>query len=75
MTAKDKTGAKLVDSMRKTKAAAADKADSAANAAQETAKQKSPPPAKKRAAAKRVSDGADKHGSDPYQNGRRVWPD
>jgi hypothetical protein len=80
MTANDKTGEKLVDSMRKTKAAAADKNDAAQNPTQASQTQtsqtkKSQPQAKKKTAAKRSSGDARKRGGNPYQSGRRIWPD
>ena len=53
MTANDKTGQKLVDSMRKTKAAAADKAGAQNSRGPAPAKKAARPQAKKKAAARR----------------------
>lgn len=76
MSTSDRTGRKLVDSLRKTKAAASGK--DAASPAGEGAPSGSPegatgrkgsnPP---RRAAVRSAGGA----GDPYQSGGRVWPD
>jgi len=82
MSSTDKTRQQLVDSMRKTKAAAAGKT-AAVN-------KKSPRPVKRKVTPKRAKDAAatiaGKHSanatggirsgtSDSYQAGRRVWPD
>lgn len=65
MTNTDKTQRKLVDSVRKTKAgvAAKTKAARSGNSASATTKKKSSVPHAINATA------------DPYQSGRRVWPD
>ena len=73
MTSTDTTRQKLMNSMRKTKAAASDKASGTSKAvsverpkvgAKETAsKARMPRPEARQASA------------DPYQGGRRVWPD
>ncbi len=76
MSTSDKTGRKLVDSLRKTKAAAAGK--DTASPAEGEASSGSPEGATgakgsnpaRRAAAR--SAGA---AGDPYQSGGRVWPD
>lgn len=73
MTANDKTGQKLVDSMRKTKAAAADKAG--AQTSRAPAKKATRPQARKKAAARRTANTSRQRRGDPYQSGRRVWPD
>lgn len=76
MTTTDKTGEKLVDSMRKTKAAAASERSGASpNAAQGPQAKKSRLQPKKKAAGKRASGGTGTRGDDPYQRGRRIWPD
>jgi hypothetical protein len=62
MTGSDKTQQKLIDSIRKTKSAAAKSPEAAQSA--EPAKRAAPP------RSTPVS-----QGSDPYQSGRRVWPD
>lgn len=72
MSESDKTGEKLVASMRKTRAGAEPKPAAA---------QKSAAAAKKKTSAKRGSTTAARKpkqpviGGDPYQTGRRVWPD
>ena len=75
MTANDKTGQKLVDSMRKTKAAAADKAGAQNSRGPAPAKKAARPQAKKKSAARRSPNIPRRRGGDPYQSGRRVWPD
>jgi hypothetical protein len=75
MTANDKTGQKLVDSMRKTKAAAADRAGAAKFGAAASPQKSVRPQAKKKAAARRSPNASRKRGGDPYQSGRRIWPD
>ena len=82
MSSTDKTRQQLVDSMRKTKAAAAGKTPAV--------KKKSPQPVNRKAKPKRTNNAAatiaEKHSanatgrsrpvnSDSYQTGRRVWPD
>ncbi len=76
MTTTDKTGEKLVDSMRKTKAAAAsDTSDTSQSRAQAPQTKRSRPQAKNNPVDKRASGGAGARGGDPYQSGRRIWPD
>jgi hypothetical protein len=75
MTANDKTGQKLVDSMRKSKAAAADKAGATQTASQQSQKKKSPAQTRKKTATQRGSVRSANQGGDPYQSGRRIWPD
>jgi hypothetical protein len=95
MIDKDKTRQKLVDSMRKTKAAASDQTKDNEQSKEQTdgnsetkvvnpitQSSKSKSVAKSKAA--RTSPGGAKRepraskvptGQDPYQSGRRVWPD
>jgi len=77
MTATDKTGEKLVDSMRKTKAAAAsDQSGASRSGAQASPKQDAQPPSsKKKTTTGRSSGRAGARRGDPYQSGRRIWPD
>jgi hypothetical protein len=84
MSSTDKTRQKLMASMRKTKKGSTGKEDTAASAGKTTAAKSATRPARK-AAAKSGKAGAGeaardkaKTGSvvtDPYQGGRRVWPD
>lgn len=74
MSTTDKTGEKLVDSMRKTKAATASGNSDASQKQGQAPQEKSAPPAKKET-AKRPSAGARTQAGDPYQSGRRIWPD
>lgn len=75
MTANDRTGEKLVDSMRKTKAAAAGKTDATEKQPAEPGGRK-PQPRSRRKGSPRQSPGKERSRSvDPYQSGRRVWPD
>ena len=69
MTTQDKTGQKLVDSIRKTKAGA-----TATPSQPEKPATKPKAPARRRPAPKtqRSEDNANR---DPYQSGARVWPD
>lgn len=80
MTSTDKTRQQLVDSMRKTKAAAARKTTTVKRPAPQPAKRKARPV--KNAAApvagkhSASATGGSRSGSrDSYQAGRRVWPD
>ncbi|MGA7966440.1 MAG: hypothetical protein WCB49_11240 [Gammaproteobacteria bacterium] len=75
MTANDKTGEKLVDSMRKTKAAAATKAEAPQSVQKQPRAQKPQPRTRKKAASRGSSQGTREQRGDPYQSGRRVWPD
>ena len=70
MTGSDKTQQKLIDSIRKTKSAAAKSPEATrpAEAAEPAAK-----PAAKPAAPPRPTPVS--QGSDPYQSDQRVWPD
>ena len=81
MSSTDKTRQKLMDSMRKTKAGSTSKsgtpksdtkASSSAAQSKPAAKPAAKPaPAKRKPARQPVKKG----GGDPYQVGRRVWPD
>lgn len=75
MTRNDKTGAKLVESMRRTKAAAADKSGGSPVAAEPAGQKSARRPTGAAGAPKRASGGAVDRVGDPYQSGRRVWPD
>lgn len=75
MSTNDKTGEKLLDSMRKTKAAAADKPAPSQGESQPPQKKESKPQSKKKAEPKRTTGGGQRRGNDPFQSGRRVWPD
>jgi len=85
MSSNDKTGEKLVASMRKTKADAADKSAASQGGSQASQKSESPKSEspkseskaqpKKKAESKRPQGGTAKRAADPYQTGRRVWPD
>jgi hypothetical protein len=79
MTSKDKTREKLVDSMRKTKAAARSQSDkkagkSATDADQPQSGAKKTAGQSKSATARSKSKTLQPVG-DPYQSGRRIWPD
>ena len=80
MSSTDKTRQKLMDSMRKTKAGSASKSDTpttksdtktSSNAGQTKPAAKPAAARRKPAARQQVRKG----GGDPYQVGRRVWPD
>lgn len=79
MSATDKTRQQLVNSMRKTKAAAADKpvarskASRPASRTVKAAKKPAATTARKRSA--KVEGGSRPGIGDSYQVGRRVWPD
>ncbi len=75
MTANDKTGEKLVASMRKTKAAAADKKGGASQSATSSSSKKKTQPRPKAKSVAQRADGNHSRGRDPYQSGRRIWPD
>ena len=75
MTANDRTGEKLVDSMRKTKAAAAGKSDISENEGKESRGQKAQPRTRRKGTTRPPSQEENKGPVDPYQSGRRVWPD
>jgi hypothetical protein len=75
MSTNDKTGEKLVESMRKTKAAASDKSDSSPSEAKGPQEEKPAPQVKKKTTTKPSSGGSGTRGGDPYQSGRRIWPD
>lgn len=74
MSTTDKTGEKLLASMRKTKAAAADKAAAPPKSTQKARTKPAQRPARKRTAAKRDTSATGIR-ADAYQSGRRVWPD
>ena len=82
MTSTDKTRQQLVDSMRKTKAAAAGKTAAVNKKSPQPVSRKARPKRAKNAAAtsagKHSADaagGSRSGNSDSYQAGRRVWPD
>jgi len=75
MSTNDKTGEKLLASMRKTKAAAADKPAASQGESQPPQKKESKPQPKKKTEPERTGGGAQRRGNDPYRSGRRVWPD
>lgn len=77
MNTQDKTGAKLVDSMRKTKAAIDEPHAGSANLAAAASKEKLPSQAKAKPSsdAQHPAAGTKAHLADPYQSGQRVWPD
>ncbi len=70
MTTSDKTADKLVQSIRKTKAGASP----AAPKTRTTTTRKKAPAAKSRSST-RTTASAKTTTVDPYQSGRRVWPD
>jgi hypothetical protein len=80
MSSTDKTRQKLMESMRKTKAGSASKSDTtttksdtkASSSASQSKPAAKPAAAKRKPAARKP---APKSGGDPYQAGRRVWPD
>lgn len=75
MSTNDKTGEKLVDSMRRTKAAATDKAAGQQTTARAASRRPAQPQARKKLTSKR-SPAADRNATvDPYRSGDRVWPD
>lgn len=82
MSTKDKTRAKLMDSMRKTKESASAQTHQPATTSAPKAETKpaaSAPSAEKPAARKPVaktsSGGYTSRGKDAYQSGGRIWPD
>ena len=77
MSKTDRTGEKLVDSMLKNKAAAADKADSSVREASDSEKKRALSQTGNKPTGSRPSSAGTKPrgGGDPYQGGRRVWPD
>jgi hypothetical protein len=77
MNKTDRAGEKLVDSMLKNKAAAADKADSLIREASDGEKKRVLSQTGNKSTGSRPSSVGTKprSGSDPYQSGRRVWPD
>ncbi|MEJ2060495.1 MAG: hypothetical protein P8Y64_08415 [Gammaproteobacteria bacterium] len=76
MTTNEKTGEKLLASMRKTKAAAAaGKPDSPQAEVKAPQKAKPRPQNKRKTVTKRSSDASRAGHGDTYQSGRRVWPD
>lgn len=74
MSTNDKTGERLVDSMRKTKAAASGDAPDAPAAKRKTATRKKSA-GSTRSRAKKTQESPSEASRDPYQAGRRVWPD
>ncbi|HET8701103.1 MAG TPA: hypothetical protein VFL97_05510 [Nitrococcus sp.] len=77
MSKTDITGEKLVYSVDKDKAAASDKADSSARDASDGEKKKPLSQDDNKYTGSRPSSAGAKSrgGGDPYQGGRRVWPD
>ena len=81
MSTKDKTRAKLMDSMRKTKASASAQTHQSTTAsapkaeAKPAASKPAPKPAARKPAPKAASGGYSSRGSDAYQSGGRIWPD
>ena len=80
MTSKDKTRQQLVDSMRKTKETASGKSSTPARAPASVSRQAKGGAGRTstRAASaesRRGQPGPAASGQDPYQCGRRVWPD
>lgn len=73
MSETDKTGEKLVASMRKTKAGTAQAAGGEQKSG--TRSRTNKPAAKKTPARKARSSAGAKARTDPYQSGRRIWPD
>ena len=71
MSTNDKTGERLVDSMRKTKAAAS--GDAPAAKPKTATRKKSAGSTRSR--AKKAQESQSEASRDPYQAGRRVWPD
>lgn len=71
MTSKDKTGDQLVASIRATKAKVAKKPA----AAKTSTRKGSKPPARSPKAAPKKPKARATGSQDPYQAGRRVWPD
>jgi len=74
MSANDKTGEKLVASMRKTKQAA-DSGGTPKGGAQKSQGGRPQKRAAGKAASRRGPATDGKPARDPYQSGRRVWPD
>lgn len=72
MSTNDKTGEKLVDSMRRTKAAAADKAAATRGPGRGAGKRRTQSQAR---TIKPTPAEACREAPDPYQSGARVWPD
>ena len=75
MSTTDRTGAKLVDSMRKSKAAASDRAGASQNAAPGWKGEPQPSNSGEGGASRRPSGVPGVRHDDPYQSGRRIWPD
>lgn len=80
MSTTDKTEEKLLNSMRRTKAAAVDKSakpeSTVARASQNTTAKPAQRARRKSTTASKPGAGAASSGqADPYQSGRRIWPD
>jgi hypothetical protein len=82
MSTKDKTRAKLMDSMRKTKESASAQSHQPTTASSAPKAQSKPAastpaakPAARKPASKAASSGYSRRGSDAYQSGGRIWPD
>jgi hypothetical protein len=77
MNKTDRTGEKLVNSMLKNKAAAADRADSSVREASDGEKKRALSQTGNKSTGSRPSSAGTKPrgGGDLYQSGHRVWPD
>lgn len=71
MSEADKTGEKLVASMRRTKAGAGPASGAAKKPTAASTRKAAPG----KSAARKSKPAPAASGSDPYQSGRRVWPD
>lgn len=76
MSSNDKTRQKLMESMRKTKAGTGKKSKEDDSKANSKAKDDKPERKKTKTAGKKKSSKPSlTTGADPYQSGRRIWPD
>ena len=75
MTSSDKTRQKLVDSMRKTKAASGSESADSSKPATSAGSRAKPRKTGSKTKSKTSTTPARPNGGDPYQVGRRVWPD
>lgn len=75
MTTTDKTRQKLVDSMRKTKAGAGSESADSSKPASSAGSRAKPRKTGSKSKSKTSTPPARPDGGDPYQVGRRVWPD
>ena len=74
MTANDKTGEKLVDSCE-SQGGCRNEVRGSTKRAKETRGQKPQPRTGKKGPSQQSSQGVKEQRGDPYQSGRRVWPD